>query len=127
VERRLRKIATFLYAVSQKKTLLLVLEDVHWLDNSSLNLLSYLARRREPAKLMILGTYRESELENPIQPLKQSKDDLELHHYCTHHALQLLSKDSIEEYLGARFEIAQVPESLATEIYSRSEGNPLSW
>jgi energy-coupling factor transporter ATP-binding protein EcfA2 len=124
-ERRLREIARFLEAMSADKTLLLVLEDIHWLDNASLNLLSYLARRNERAKLLILATYREGEIELSGHPLKQIKADLDLHGYCFHHPLALLNRNSVEAYLAARFESDQVSESLATEIYSRSEGNPL--
>ena len=38
--------------------LVLVLEDLHWSDYSTLNVLAMLARRREPARLLVLGTYR---------------------------------------------------------------------
>ena len=124
-ERRLREIARFLEALSADQTLVLVLEDLHWLDKASLNLLSYLAWRHETAKLMILGTFREGELQHSSHPLRQLKADLELHHYCSHHPLVLLDKRSIEAYLAARFETHQISETLATEIYSRSEGNPL--
>src|ERR1051325_3476891 len=47
-ERRLREIATFFETIAQDRTLLLVLEDLHWLDPSSLALISFLARRSEP-------------------------------------------------------------------------------
>jgi DNA-binding winged helix-turn-helix (wHTH) protein/energy-coupling factor transporter ATP-binding protein EcfA2 len=94
-ERRLREIARFLEAISADRTLLLVLEDLHWLDKASLNLVSYLARRTDTAKLMILGTYREGELEYSGHPLKQVKAHLELHRCCFHHPLAFLNKNSI--------------------------------
>ena len=78
LERRLREIAAFLESLAAEETVLLVLEDLHWLDPSTLALISFLARRREPARLMLIGTYREGEVERLNHPLKGVKEELEL-------------------------------------------------
>jgi DNA-binding winged helix-turn-helix (wHTH) protein/predicted ATPase len=124
-ERRLREIAGFLEAIALEKTVLLVLEDLHWLDPSSLALISSLSRRREAARLMLVGTYREGEVENLNHPLKVIKEELELHNYCSHIPLKLLGRDAVREYLRARFEASLVSDALATAVYRHSEGNPL--
>ena len=41
---------------------LLVLEDLHWADRPTLALLSHLARNRDPARLLVLGTFRSEEV-----------------------------------------------------------------
>jgi predicted ATPase len=124
-ERRFREIAAFFETMAHEQTLLLVLEDLHWLDPSSLALISYLARRQETARLMLIGTYREVEVESLNHPLKQVTEDLKLHRYCSHLPLKLLSRSSVGEYLAARFETSQVSNKVSTAIYGRSEGNPL--
>jgi predicted ATPase len=46
----------------------LVVEDLHWSDYSTLDLVSYLARRRDSARLMVIGTYRPVDVrDHPIK------------------------------------------------------------
>jgi predicted ATPase/energy-coupling factor transporter ATP-binding protein EcfA2 len=124
-ERRLREIATFLETIAQDQTFLLILEDLHWIDPSSLMLISFLARRREAARLMLIGTYREVEVESRNHSLKKVKEDLELHQLCSHLPLTLLSRSAVGEYLAARFETPLVSNKVSAAVYRRSEGNPL--
>ena len=61
-------------ALSAEQPLVLVLEDLHWSDPSTLEALAMLARRREPARLLVLGTYRPAEVvvrDHPLQTVKQ--------------------------------------------------------
>ncbi len=57
-ERMLREMAEALEALTAEIPLVLVLEDLHWSDYSTLDLIASLARRREPARLLLLGTFR---------------------------------------------------------------------
>ncbi|HET8826231.1 MAG TPA: AAA family ATPase, partial [Terriglobales bacterium] len=57
-ERMLREVAEAIETLSSETPLLLILEDLHWSDFSTLDLVSYLARRGDPARLMVIGTYR---------------------------------------------------------------------
>ena len=57
-ERMLRELAVFLEELSSTATLILVLEDLHWSDPSTVQLLLMLAQRSEPARLLVIGTYR---------------------------------------------------------------------
>jgi predicted ATPase len=54
-ERMVREICETLEAITAENPLVLIFEDLHWVDDSTLDLISALARRREPAKLMCLG------------------------------------------------------------------------
>src|SRR5262249_30638051 len=60
--RMLREMAEALEAFTAERPLILCLEDLHWSDVSTLELLSVLARRQEPARLLVLGTYRPVEM-----------------------------------------------------------------
>ena len=62
-ERMLREITEAVDVLSVAQPLVLVLEDLHWSDPSTVELLAMLARRREPAQLLMVGTYRAAELE----------------------------------------------------------------
>jgi predicted ATPase len=57
-ERMLRELAEALETLTAERTLVLVLEDLHWSDASTLDLVGALARRRTPARLLLLATYR---------------------------------------------------------------------
>ena len=49
-------------ALTAERPLVLVLEDLHWSDQATLALVGYLARRRAPARLLLIGTYRPVEV-----------------------------------------------------------------
>lgn len=124
-ERMLREIADALEAMASESPLLLVLEDLHWADRSTVDLISALARRRQTAKLMLIGTYRPVDVLLADHPLKGLKQDLLIHHLCHEIALEALGEAEVAEYLARQSAGFEVPEGLAGLIYRHSEGNPL--
>jgi predicted ATPase len=106
------------------KPLILVFEDLHWADESTLNLISALARRRAPAKLMVLATYRPKSLATE-HPLKALKQDLLLRRLCTEIALAPLTKKSLTQLLSRELNQDALPDELGAFVHRRSEGNPL--
>ena len=71
--------------------LVLVLEDLHWSDYSTLDLISYLARQRDETRLMVVGTYRPAELIASGHPLKAVKQELAAKQQCEELPLEYLS------------------------------------
>jgi DNA-binding winged helix-turn-helix (wHTH) protein/predicted ATPase len=124
-ERMLREMAGAIESITSLSPLLFVLEDLHWSDYSTLDLMSYLARRTDPARLMIVGTYRPVDVILNDHPLKSVKRELLAHSLCHELSLEYLAEDVIAEYLAARFPRHQLPSSLKRTIYQRTEGNPL--
>ena len=55
-------VTTFLKNASQTQPLMLVLDDLHWADRSSLMLLGFLARQLGDSRLLLVGCYRDTEL-----------------------------------------------------------------
>ena len=66
----LREAAQALEACCATRTLVLVLEDLHWSDVSTLDLVAFLASRREPARLLLAGSYRPLDVLAPGHPLR---------------------------------------------------------
>jgi predicted ATPase/DNA-binding winged helix-turn-helix (wHTH) protein len=124
-ERMLREMAETLETLSEEKPLILLLEDLHWSDYSTLDLISYLARRREPARLMIIGTYRPVEIILSEHPLKGIKRELQMHRLCQELTLDYLTKEAVAEYLAGLFPEHQFSSGMAALIHHRTEGNPL--
>jgi DNA-binding winged helix-turn-helix (wHTH) protein len=110
--------------LAREKLFILVIEDVQWAHESTLELLSALARRSTPAKLLVLATYRPQHHSTKFY-LKSIKQDLLVRHLCTEIALEPLCKQSIRHLLSRRLDQQQLPAQLDDFIYQRSGGNPL--
>jgi DNA-binding winged helix-turn-helix (wHTH) protein/predicted ATPase len=147
-ERMLRELAEAVEVLTDERGLVLWLEDLQWSDVSTLDWLAFVARRREPAQLLVLGTYRPVDVIVGNHPLKGIKHELHLHGQCEELPLRFLRQEDIEEYLAKRFAApapvstgAACPEQsrrgwgeglapatlrkLAHLIHRRTDGNPL--
>ena len=124
-ERMVREICEALEAITADDPLVLALEDLHWVDLSTLDVISALARRRGPAKLVVLCTYRPGDVVVAENPLKVLKEDLLVHRLCTELALEHLGDSDVADYLLAEFPRADFPPGLAGLIHRHSGGNAL--
>jgi len=124
-ERMMREMADAIEALTSDSPLLLILEDLHWSDYSTLDLVSYLARCQNPARLMVIGTYRPVDVILGDHPIKGVKRELQAHGLCHELPLECLSEELVAEYLTARFPGHRFPARLRQTIYQRTEGNPL--
>jgi predicted ATPase len=124
-ERMVREICEALEILTASQPLLLVFEDLHWVDPQTLDLISALARRREPAKLLLLCTYRPADAALAASPLKALKQDLLVHRLCEEVALERLAESDVAQYLAAEFAGSELPRSLASLIHRRCGGNAL--
>ena len=124
-ERMLREISEALETITLENPLLLVFEDLQWVDEATVDLISALARRRAPTRLMLIGTYRPVDLALADHPLKALKQDLLLHKLCQEIALEPLSEADISAFLAAPSPEASEPAGLAELLHRHSGGNPL--
>ena len=124
-ERMLRELAVFLEEFTATATLILVLEDLHWSDPSTVELLVMLAQRSELARLLVIGTYRPAEASVHEHPLLRAKHTLQLRRRCTEIALEYLTRAEVQAYLDGRFPGAGFPGALADLIHAQTDGNPL--
>jgi len=122
-ERMLREITDALEALSGESPIVLALEDLHWSDPSTIDLLSSIARRTSPARLMILATYRPGDAGGSYSPLLGAQNELQLHRQCQVLPLGYLSKAATGEYLEGRFGMDS--PDLAAALHRRTNGNPL--
>jgi DNA-binding winged helix-turn-helix (wHTH) protein/predicted ATPase len=122
--RMLRELADALELLTVTYPLVLVLEDLQWSDVSTLEWLTYVARRRDPARLLILGTYRPLEAMVHHQPLHAMIRELLRQHTVTEVELPYLSVTDVGAYLIQRFGIMPWSEGLARVIHQRTSGNP---
>jgi DNA-binding winged helix-turn-helix (wHTH) protein len=111
-------------ALAQSDPLLLVLEDLHWADASTLDLISALARRRGNPKLLVLASYRPAEIDGQ-HPLSSLKEDLFTRRLCCEIVLGPLNRKAVSDYLLQQLNANSLPGGLASFVHQHSEGNPL--
>jgi DNA-binding winged helix-turn-helix (wHTH) protein len=123
-ERMVRELNDALERVTAKDTLVLVLEDLHWSDVATLDLLAAIAQRPEPARLLILGTYRPAEAVVHAPALRNMMRELEGRRLCEQLNLELLTPSDVAAYVTARIDGVS-SEDVASVVYERSGGNAL--
>ncbi|HKG45900.1 MAG TPA: AAA family ATPase [Pyrinomonadaceae bacterium] len=124
-ERMLREMGEALDALTAEVPLVLILEDLHWSDYSTLDLISYLATRRQRAHLMLIGTFRNVELVVSGHPLKAVKQELMAKQLCKELPLEYLTEAAVSDYLSVTFPGHRFPAGLAGLIHQHTDGNPL--
>lgn len=122
--RMLREMSEGIEILSQQTPFILVLEDLHWSDASTLNLLASIAQREENARLLILGSYRPEEGLGEGHPLRALTQALRSHTLCQHLALHTLSEAAVAEYVDRRFPASALPELFPQALYRITGGNP---
>ncbi|HVT99268.1 MAG TPA: AAA family ATPase [Acidobacteriaceae bacterium] len=108
--------------IADDKPLLLVFEDLHWGDASTLQLIAALARRRAPARLMIVATCGAGDAEHPLRAMRQN---LLLRQLATEVALAPLTQSAVRELLSLELGQEKLPQGLTGFVHQHSEGNPL--
>ncbi|MEM7355939.1 MAG: AAA family ATPase [Acidobacteriota bacterium] len=123
-ERMLREIGAALAAFSAETPLILVLEDLHWSDHSTIDLVSALAARRGQARLMLIATYR-----YPPEPtnrhLKTAHQLLRNRNQCVDLPLQGLSWAAVQGHLEETLPGGETATDLAERCHKITGGNPL--
>jgi DNA-binding winged helix-turn-helix (wHTH) protein/tetratricopeptide (TPR) repeat protein len=123
--RMLRELTEALDVLTATRPLVLVLEDLHWSDHATLAWLAYVARRPDPARLLILGTYRPVEVIVEAHPLRRMITELQQHGQCTEMVLDYLSEAAVAAYLEQRFGAMPRLTGLGRVLHRYTHGNPL--
>ncbi len=120
-----RELSVALDVVSAECPLVLVLEDLQWSDPSTVEALAMLARRREAARLLVLGTYRAAEVVVRGHPLQTVQHELIARGQGEEVALSYLSEAAVQAYVAARVAEQDAAAALAPVVYRRTDGHPL--
>jgi anti-anti-sigma factor len=120
--RLMNSLAQYIERATQEHPWLLILDDLHWADQSSLQLLHYLARHCTATSLLIIGTYRDTDLA-PDHPLLETLHSLRQSSGHQLFPLERLNKAQVSQMLSNIWD-QMIPESLVEKIYQVTEGNP---
>ena len=124
-DRMLREMGALVEATTKEHPLVVVLEDLHWSDHATIELLVYLMQRRAPARVLWLLSYRPSELPVEGGALRGVVSGLGGRGRGVELKLGALGRDDVGAYLRQRFGGASVDDEVAQSLYARTEGHPL--
>jgi predicted ATPase len=120
----LREMADAIATLASDRTVVLVLEDLHWGNLATIEWLAYLARRREPARLLVLATSRSRDDARSSQTLRGVSRELRAQRLCLEVELGLLPESDVARWLATRLGVDPPPE-LSHALHVTTGGNPL--
>ncbi len=100
--------------IAQKKPLIVIIEDLHWADTATIELINYIGRNIENKSILLGLVYR---------PLKRKEEFIEKE-WTTIITLKELSKEASLELVSNLLNLKEIPEDLKNIIVNKSQGNP---
>ena len=124
-ERLKREIMALVEEVSRIHPVVICFDDVQWADPSTVDLVGYMARRLDTARVLLVATCRPSDLVQARHPFLPLKLDLLARDMCREITLGSLDAASVVRYIAAQFSGHAFPEGFADVISNRTAGHPL--
>ncbi len=124
-ERLKRELAAFFDAATDARPFILFVDDIHWADASTVDLIGYLTRRFETKRLFIVVTARPSDLQLQKHPFLQVSRELQTHGRLDQLPLDFLTWDDVRNYVLLEFPENRFPDAFHRVVYEKTEGSPL--
>ncbi|MEO8576125.1 MAG: protein kinase [Gemmatimonadales bacterium] len=124
-ERMKRELAAFLEMACTRQTLILLIEDIHWADASTVDVLGYAFTRLRESRFLVVITYRPAELQLAQHPFLALKLDLQTRGAAREIPLSFFTEEYVERFIADRFPVNHFPAEFAKLVHSRTEGSPL--
>ena len=124
-DRMRREFGCFVEEMSRNRPLILFLDDLHWADSSTCDLLAYAGSRMRNLRILIVAAFRPAAVMQGKHPFLRLKLDLDRRGLCKVVELSLLTLEHIERFLSLQFPSNTFPPKFAQMVYRRTEGNPL--
>jgi hypothetical protein len=116
-------VTSFLRNASSVQPLFLLIEDLHWADRGTIDLLLHVARNLEGARLFLIGTYRDVEVDR-AHPLSAALAELRRLGNFLRVPLRGLTVDEVQRMMS-NIRGQDVSWARAEQIHRQTEGNPL--
>jgi tetratricopeptide (TPR) repeat protein len=127
-EQLLDALFRLLVGITSEKPYIIFLDDLHWSDVESLNLLNYTARNIGRLKVLIVATYRPEDIsisERDIESrLLKIQESLIGQVNFTHIELKRLDESSLQKMVNSLFQDSDFNENFYQSLYNETEGNP---
>jgi adenylate cyclase len=124
-ERMKRELGAFLQEVAKDDPLILFFDDLHWADTSTVDIIAYIATKLTGMRLLVIATYRSSEMQLNRHPFLPVALDMQARGVCQVLPLAFLTRENVDQYLALEFPQHRFPAEFASLIFAKTEGNPL--
>ena len=124
-ERMKRELAAFLQDISRVRPVVLFFEDVHWADLSTTDVLNFLGDRFDQLRVLIVVTYRPSDMAAAKHQFLQVQRNLAAKQACEELPLEFLERRDVDRYLALLFPGHRLPEEFTALVHQKTEGSPL--
>ena len=124
-ERMKRELSALFEDLSRNRPLVVFLDDLHWADVSTIDILNYLAGRFGKMRVLVLMTYRPSEMALAQNRFPGISGDLRARGLFEQIPLQFLAGTDVERYLALEFSGHHFAPGFAAFIHAKTEGTPL--
>ena len=117
------QVTRFFQTLAAVQPIALLLDDLHWADEASVDLLAHLTRHTRGDRMLLLGVYRDVEVTRR-HPLEGALRDLQRERLVERIAVRRLSAEGTRALIGAVLRVEEVSEAFAGLLHGRAEGNP---
>ena len=124
-ERMKWEMAAFLQELTKQQPLLLFFDDLHWADSSTVDMLAYIAGQFHKMRIVVVVTYRPTEMQLARHPFLALKLDLAGRRMCREIEVEYLTVADVERYLELVCSDHKFPPTFARLVHARTEGNAL--
>jgi predicted ATPase/tRNA A-37 threonylcarbamoyl transferase component Bud32 len=124
-ERLKRQLLSVVEELSRLRPVVLFIDDLHWADAPTVDLIAYIAAHFDRLRLLVIATYRGTELALAAHPFRGVSRELQGRNLSREIALEFLTRDDIAEYLALEFPNHRFPDDLPGLVHEKTEGNPL--
>ena len=124
-ERMKRELAALLQDVSRTQPLVVFIDDLHWADVSTIDILNYLAGRFGDMRVLVVTSYRPSDMLLSKHSFLGIRNDMQSRGVFEEIGLQFLQLADVAEYLALQFPGHSFPPDFAASIHAKTEGSPL--
>jgi DNA-binding winged helix-turn-helix (wHTH) protein/tetratricopeptide (TPR) repeat protein len=123
--RMMRELAQAIETFAADRLFVIALEDLHWCDSATADLLAFLARRQGPARLLVVATYRPVDAILSDNPIRAVHHELQRQGRCQTIELDPLVEEDVARLVARRFDAAPFAEELSHLVHRRTDGHPL--
>lgn len=124
-QRMLREMGEFIDRYTARQPLLLITEDLHWADRSTIQLIDYVARRRGSSRVMWLSSFRLTEIIALDHPLNGLRHELRPQGLCEEIVLDSFSEREVAAYVAQQAPAIAADERFVRALHERTGGVPL--
>jgi DNA-binding winged helix-turn-helix (wHTH) protein/predicted ATPase len=120
-----RELYAFLDALARDRPVVLFFDDLHWADESTVDIFAYVGDRLGSQRILVVVAYRPSDVRVGRQAFLALKLEFEARGICRDLPLDFLTIGDVEQYVDLEFPGHRFPPAFPALVHGKTEGNPM--